>query len=180
MACICVLNYILIGWGWFTVLHRFCDFSHCEAYDATVFLTPPSFGICLFIFKRFYVFVERGEGREKERDRNINVCLPLARPLLGTWPETQAWALTGNQTGDPSVYRPVLSPLSHTTQGLFVLSYDWHRTLCKLKCWPRSKRAFQSERNKHLSDINKKIILDPWIRAKAQRVLWLGDPGKRY
>ena len=30
---------------------------------------------------------------------------------------TQACALTGNGTSDPLVHRPVLSPLSHTSQG---------------------------------------------------------------
>ena len=42
----------------------------------------------VFFFLRFYLFLERGEGRE----RNINVWLPLERPLLWTW----ACALTGN------------------------------------------------------------------------------------
>ena len=37
-------------------------------------------------------------------------------PLLGTWPSTQACALTGNQTGNLLICRPVLSPLSHTSQ----------------------------------------------------------------
>ena len=32
--------------------------------------------------------------------------LPLVHPLLGTWPETQARALTGDGTRDPSVHRP--------------------------------------------------------------------------
>ena len=54
---------------------------------------------------------------------NINVWLPLARPLLGTWPTTQACALTGNQTCDPMVCRPALNPLSHTSQGSFCLAY---------------------------------------------------------
>ena len=62
-------------------------------------------------------FLERGEGREKERKRNINVWLPLMRPLLGTWPITQACALTGNRTGEPLVHRPVLNPLRHTSPG---------------------------------------------------------------
>ena len=48
-----------------------------------------------------YLFLERGEVREKERERNINVWLPLACPQLGTWPATQACALTGNGIGDP-------------------------------------------------------------------------------
>ena len=43
-------------------------------------------------------------------------CFSCA-PLLGTWPATQASALTGNRTGDPLVRRLVLSPLSHTSQG---------------------------------------------------------------
>ena len=58
-------------------------------------------------FKGFiYLFLERGEGREKERERNINVWLPLTWPPLGTWPTTQACALTGNQTSDPLVHSP--------------------------------------------------------------------------
>ena len=42
---------------------------------------------------------------------------PLVHPQLGTWPTTHTCALTGNRTGDLSVCRPVLSPLSHTSQG---------------------------------------------------------------
>ena len=53
----------------------------------------------MFIFKDFiYLFLDRGEGKEKERERNITVWLALTRPPLGTWPLTQACALTGNQT----------------------------------------------------------------------------------
>ena len=53
----------------------------------------------------------------KERERNINMWLPLTCPLLGTWPGTQASALTGNQISDPLVRRLVLNLLSHTSQG---------------------------------------------------------------
>ena len=49
-------------------------------------------------------------------ERNID-WLPLVHPLLGTWPTTQARALTGNQISDPLVHKPVLNPLSHTSQG---------------------------------------------------------------
>ena len=73
----------------------------------------------LFIFKDFiYLFLEREAGREKDKERNINVWLPLARPALGTWPTTQACALTGNRTSDPLVCRLVLSPLSCTSRGI--------------------------------------------------------------
>ena len=36
---------------------------------------------------------------------------------LRTWPVTQACALTGNQTSNPLLRRPTLSPLSYTSQG---------------------------------------------------------------
>ena len=74
-------------------------------------------------FKDFiYLFLERGE--EGEREGNINVWLPLVCPLLGTWPATQACALTGNQTSDPSVCKLALNPLSHTSQGNRVFFYN--------------------------------------------------------
>ena len=63
-----------------------------------------TFSFEFFFFKRFYLFLERGEGREKERERNIYVWLPPVCPLLGTWPATQACALTGNRTGTPLVH----------------------------------------------------------------------------
>ena len=37
--------------------------------------------LLVFVFKDFtYLFLERGEGRKKERERNINVWFPLTRP----------------------------------------------------------------------------------------------------
>ena len=59
-----------------------------------VFSLPEDISSLLFLRKRFYLFLER--GREGERERNTNVWLPLEHPLLGTWPTTQACALTGN------------------------------------------------------------------------------------
>ena len=56
-------------------------------------------------------------GREKERERKINVWLPLMCSPLRTWLATQACAVTGNQTGDLLVHRLVLNPLSYTSQG---------------------------------------------------------------
>ena len=78
-----------------------------------------------FFFKRVYLFIlrERGEGREKVKERNISVWLLLPHPLLGTWPATQACALTGNRTEDLLVHRPALNPLSHTSQGWTVFLY---------------------------------------------------------
>ena len=73
--------------------------------------------VFIHVFKDFIYFLERGEGKEKKRERNIDQ-LPLERPQLDTWPATQARALTGNGAGDFSVLRPALNPLSHTSQGL--------------------------------------------------------------
>ena len=71
----------------------------------------------MFFFKYFiYLFtylLEGGEGKEKERERNINVWLPLTHHLLRTWSATQACALTRNLTNDPLVPRPMLGPLSY-------------------------------------------------------------------
>ena len=41
-------------------------------------------------FILFHFIFREGEG---EKERNINVWLPLMHPLLGTWPATQACAL---------------------------------------------------------------------------------------
>ena len=50
--------------------------------------------ITILFFKDFiYLSLDRGEGREKEREKNINVWLPLMHSHLGTWPATQACAL---------------------------------------------------------------------------------------
>ena len=65
-----------------------------EEKDSFIYLFIHSF---IHLFKiLFYLFLEREDRREKERERNISVWLPLVRPLLGTWPATQACALTEN------------------------------------------------------------------------------------
>ena len=69
--------------------------------DITIFGLVPSkecwFGLLFIIwfFKDFiYLFSEGREGREEERERIINVWLPLMHPQLGAWASTQAGALT--------------------------------------------------------------------------------------
>ena len=81
--------------------------------------TWPSNSTSVFLKVLFIYFLDRGEGRAKEVERNINVWLLLAHPLLGTWPKTPVCALTGNRTSDLLVHRLALSPLSHTSQGHF-------------------------------------------------------------
>ena len=94
---------------WYPLLLNFCLFFPSE-------LLIFAFLKKILFFKDFIcLFLEREERKEKER--NINVWLPLMHPLLGTWPTTQACALTGNQTSNPLARRPALNLLSHTSQG---------------------------------------------------------------
>ena len=68
----------------------------------------------------FYFFLERGEGREKERERNINVWLPLERPPLGICPDWESnWPPFGSQ--------PILSPTEPHQPGhkyFYDVSYE--------------------------------------------------------
>ena len=65
--------------------HLLCVKSHGTHfiwYDVIWFLSLNRAQDFLKIFYLF-IFTEIGEGREKERERNIIVCLPLVRPLTG-------------------------------------------------------------------------------------------------
>ena len=57
-------------------------------------------------------------------ERNIS-WLPPAHPQPGTWFTTQACALMTNRTGDLSVRRPALNPLSHISQGRIIPYYSF-------------------------------------------------------
>ena len=73
-----------------------------------------------FFFKKrilIYLFLDRGEGKEKYREEHHCVVASWV-PLLGTWPAIEACALIGNWTSHPLVCRLTLNPLSHTSQGL--------------------------------------------------------------
>ena len=86
---------------------------------------------CLFL--RFYLFIFREGGREEQEGEKRQCAVASHAPLLGTWPATQACALTGNRTSDLLVCRPVLNPLSHTSQGQgpgFLLEAGHLSTVC--------------------------------------------------
>ncbi|KAF6073454.1 hypothetical protein HJG60_009578 [Phyllostomus discolor] len=79
-------------------------------------------GMDLLLLDILFCYLQRGEGREKVRERNINVRnthrLPLPHtPTTGTRPTTQAHTLTGNRTSDPSLCGTMPNPLSYTGQG---------------------------------------------------------------
>ena len=78
-----------------------------------------------------YLFLERGEGREEERGRNIR-RLPLTQPHLGTWPATQACALPGIDPHYLSFCGMTPNTLSHTGQGpndLLIITYKMFTVL---------------------------------------------------
>ena len=64
-----------------------------------------------------YLFLDRGEGKEKEGEKRQCVVASHTPPL-GIWPATHIRALTGNRTSDPFFAGwHSLNPLSHTSQG---------------------------------------------------------------
>ena len=105
------------------------------------FLKYIIYWLYLFLFIFFFLLLERGEGKRK-RERNINVWLLLTCPLLGTWPVTQACALTGNQTSDPLVHRPELKPLSHNSQGQIIIIAVILHVVSQGQMTPRVRRAW--------------------------------------
>ena len=94
----------------------------CYSYliPAFILFLYSFYSLLLFLFFLkifFYLFIFRESVRWRERERNINVWLPLVCPALGTWPAAQACVLTRNRTSNPLVHRPALNPLSYTSQG---------------------------------------------------------------
>ena len=84
------------------------------------------------IFLIFYLFIFRERGSEGERKGEKHQCVVAfhAPPTGGpTSPTTQTCALTWNRTSGPLVHRPVLNPLSHTSQDWFKMFGCWFNTL---------------------------------------------------
>ena len=70
-----------------------------------------------FFFKRFYLFIFRERGKQGEREGEKHQCVVASHtPPTGDPAETQACTQTGNPINDPLIGRPLLNPLSHTSQ----------------------------------------------------------------
>ena len=61
----------------------------------TLYKSQVDWRVNFVFFLRFYLFLERGEGREKEQETYID-RLPLTHPQLGTWPATVQFAVWGS------------------------------------------------------------------------------------
>ena len=93
--------------------------------------------------------------------------LPLMCPAPGTWPTTQACALTGNQTSNLWIRRPVLNPLSHTSQA-FKNIFIQNVLLSKSSSYSRDK-SFLSKpifSKKKIFSIHKlrPLWIDPFLK----------------
>ena len=88
---------------------------------------------------RVVVFLERRKEGEREGEK-CNVWLPLECPLLGTWPATQAGALTGNWTSDP-----------------------WFTVLCSIH-WATPARAFFINVFRSYYTFEIGLLCDIWVR----------------
>ena len=91
-------------------------------------------------FKDFIcLFFERGEGRETEKETTINVWesihwLPLAQAYPGTWPVTQACALTsGFAGGCPTHWATPARAHLHPLPEVSLIS-AWVGTIALLAC----------------------------------------------
>ena len=94
----------------------FFSLSHCGF--PTIFV---SYLLLLFFLDFIYLLLERGEGREKQRDRNIDWLSLIHTP---TRDETQAYFLTVNWTSNTLFCRRMSSLLSLSGQ-LCVLSSNF-------------------------------------------------------
>ena len=94
----------------------------------------------IFFLKDFIcLFLERGKGRE----RNINMIdvsdgLPFTHPGLGTWPATQACALTWNWTSDLSSLQAGVQSTEPHQPGL---TTSFRKGLCN--CWQTQVKLFR-------------------------------------
>ena len=77
--------------------------------------------MCKLFFFNIYLFLERGEtkerGREIQRERVTSIGCLLYVPQMGTELPTQACGLNENRTRDLSLYGSTSNQLSHTGQG---------------------------------------------------------------
>ena len=128
-------------------------------------LIPGIFHVIPSCLKKYfiYLFLERGEGREKQRERNITVWLPLMCPT------TQACALPGNGTCDPLVHRPGTQTTEPHQPGLHIIfaSQGWPQVTVTVesKLWIRAMATVIYFNSKLIFIINLVMI----FKFKQQR-----------
>ena len=159
-------------------------FQKCQCIRVTVTTTTTTI-IITFIESwmtispslNFIIFLDRGEGREKESKRNIDVLLPLTHPLLGIWPHNPGmcpdWELNLLQAGIQSTepHQPGLR--CKTSYVGMVNSGDWVTCLWQGKERKEGrkeggKRRREKERNKSEKKENSQPTA--WLPEKNEGV----------
>ena len=110
-----LLSEIWVLEQWYTIFAGFCILENRTEYISYCYR------VVFVVVLDFYSFIFRKRGRQEERERNINVCLPLTNSLLGKplLAHNPGMCLAGNRTGCPLIRRPALNLLSHSTQGCY-------------------------------------------------------------
>ena len=88
--------------------------QYCYCVSFWIVMNDIHFNGWSIFFKRFYLLLERGEGKEKEGEKHQCVVASHVPPT-GDLAHNPGMC-PGNRTGDPLIHR--LSPLSYTSQGL--------------------------------------------------------------
>ena len=133
------------------------------------------FPIFIYLFFKDFILILRERGKEGERGRETSMWkryiywLSLTHPQLGTWPATQACALSGNWTSDLLVHRSALNPLNQTSQGwrffcLFVFLIYSH-----LFNNPNDYSLFVHSTNTKQTKVQKALVI--WQNDKAR--IWI-------
>ena len=79
--------------------------------------------VITFLNVFMYLFLEREEGREEYRERNINMWLPLTCPPSGDLACNPGMCPDWELNWQPFGSQPKLNPLSHTSQGCKILKH---------------------------------------------------------
>ena len=77
--------------------------------------------LCFILFFKIFYLVFLGKGRENERERNINVWLPLAPPF-GDLARNPGMRPDWESNLGPFGSQATLNALSHTSQDCFMLN----------------------------------------------------------
>ena len=123
--------------------------------------------VFFFLFLRFYLFIFRERGREGEKERNINVWLPLMWPPLGTWRSNPSMCPDWESNRQPFGLQPALNPLTYARQGGFFFFIYFIYLFSE-----RGERK-EKEREKHWS-VASRMCPDPGPSLQPRQVPWPG------
>ena len=124
-----ILSYMQFSWTWPSYCNNVIS-------STVVYLLNFLKNACsLSFFLRFYLFPERGERRETERERNINVWLPLTCPTPGNLACNPGMCPDWELNQQPFSLQANTQSTELHQSGLFYtsLNYTMYYFLCKSK-----------------------------------------------